>query len=152
MWAFAGGQLMMTMLSLMQLRSITNPGVLAFLFFAPCSLFFCQQITYYLASVFFCSGALHFIASNNDCGVRDFDMERYQLVNHFHFPWPVNVSSFLFLDSWLFLWHKLMCHTCGNKLYVMSCTHESFFNVSTHHWVLMANYWRLWETTQRAFS
>ena len=64
---------MMTMLSLMQLRSITNPGVLAFLFFAPCSLFFCQQITYYLASVFFCSGALHFIASNNDCGVRDFE-------------------------------------------------------------------------------
>ncbi|KAG5391345.1 hypothetical protein IGI04_021308 [Brassica rapa subsp. trilocularis] len=39
------------------------------------------------------SGALHFIASNNDCGVRDFDMERYQLVNHFHFPWPVNHTS-----------------------------------------------------------
>ncbi|EOA40402.1 hypothetical protein CARUB_v10009129mg [Capsella rubella] len=39
------------------------------------------------------SGALHFTASNNDCGVRDFDMERYQLVNHFRFPWPVNHTS-----------------------------------------------------------
>jgi hypothetical protein len=44
------------------------------------------------------SGALHFTASNNDCGVRDFDMERYQLVKHFRFPWPVNVKS-LFV-SW----------------------------------------------------
>ncbi|KAH0872876.1 hypothetical protein HID58_070238 [Brassica napus] len=39
------------------------------------------------------SGALHFIASNNDCGVRDFDMERYQLLNYFRFPWPVNHTS-----------------------------------------------------------
>ncbi|XP_056857224.1 uncharacterized WD repeat-containing protein C2A9.03 [Raphanus sativus] len=39
------------------------------------------------------SGALHFTASNNDCGVRDFDMERYQLVNYFRFPWPVNHTS-----------------------------------------------------------
>ncbi|CAF2101774.1 unnamed protein product [Brassica napus] len=39
------------------------------------------------------SGALHFTASNNDCGVRDFDMERYQLVKHFSFPWPVNHAS-----------------------------------------------------------
>ncbi|XP_010534826.1 PREDICTED: uncharacterized WD repeat-containing protein C2A9.03-like [Tarenaya hassleriana] len=39
------------------------------------------------------SGALHFTASNNDSGVRDFDMEKYQLVNHFRFPWPVNHTS-----------------------------------------------------------
>ena len=39
------------------------------------------------------SGAVHFTASNNDCGVRDFDMEKYQLSKHFHFLWPVNVSS-----------------------------------------------------------
>ncbi|ESQ29898.1 hypothetical protein EUTSA_v10011474mg [Eutrema salsugineum] len=39
------------------------------------------------------SGALHFTASNNDCGVRDFDMERYQLVHYFRFPWPVNHTS-----------------------------------------------------------
>ncbi|CAN4096882.1 unnamed protein product [Withania somnifera] len=39
------------------------------------------------------SGALHFIASNNDCGVRDFDMEKFQLSNHFRFPWPVNHAS-----------------------------------------------------------
>ncbi|CAA3028601.1 Hypothetical predicted protein [Olea europaea subsp. europaea] len=38
------------------------------------------------------SGAVHFTASNNDCGVRDFDMERFQLVKHFSYPWPVNVS------------------------------------------------------------
>ncbi|KAL0864145.1 hypothetical protein Bca101_043263 [Brassica carinata] len=44
------------------------------------------------------SGALHFTASNNDCGVRDFDMERYRLVNCFHFPWPVNVC-FYFSDG-----------------------------------------------------
>uniref|UniRef100_A0A2P2KTT7 WD-40 repeat family protein n=2 Tax=Rhizophora mucronata TaxID=61149 RepID=A0A2P2KTT7_RHIMU len=32
------------------------------------------------------------MASNNDCGFRDFDMERFQLSKHFCFPWPVNVS------------------------------------------------------------
>lgn len=32
------------------------------------------------------------MASNNDCGVRDFDMEKFQLTKHFSFPWPVNVS------------------------------------------------------------
>ncbi|KAF8391719.1 hypothetical protein HHK36_024028 [Tetracentron sinense] len=39
------------------------------------------------------SGAIHFMASNNDCGVRNFDMERFQLSTHFFFPWPVNHSS-----------------------------------------------------------
>ncbi|KAH9804551.1 WD REPEATS REGION domain-containing protein [Citrus sinensis] len=39
------------------------------------------------------SGAVHFTASNNDCGVRDFDMGKYQLSKHFRFPWPVNHSS-----------------------------------------------------------
>lgn len=33
------------------------------------------------------------MASNNDSGVRDFDMERFQLSKHFCFPWPVNVST-----------------------------------------------------------
>uniref|UniRef100_A0A7N2M8H2 Uncharacterized protein n=1 Tax=Quercus lobata TaxID=97700 RepID=A0A7N2M8H2_QUELO len=48
------------------------------------------------------SGAFHFTASNNDCGVRDFDMEKFQLSKHFQFPWPVNVSP---LDCifWLFI-------------------------------------------------
>ncbi|XP_065619449.1 uncharacterized protein LOC111998411 isoform X2 [Quercus suber] len=36
------------------------------------------------------SGAFHFTASNNDCGVRDFDMEKFQLSKHFRFSWPVN--------------------------------------------------------------
>lgn len=41
----------------------------------------------------FCSGATHFIASSNDCGVREYDIERFQLLNHLQFPWPVNVST-----------------------------------------------------------
>jgi len=36
------------------------------------------------------------MAANNDGGVREFDMERFQLLNHFRFPWPVNVCSRLF--------------------------------------------------------
>ncbi|XP_074581820.1 putative WD repeat-containing protein C2A9.03 [Curcuma longa] len=40
-----------------------------------------------------CSGAVHFMSSNNDCGVRDFDMEKFQLCSHFSFPWPVNHAS-----------------------------------------------------------
>ncbi|XP_010252904.1 PREDICTED: uncharacterized WD repeat-containing protein C2A9.03-like [Nelumbo nucifera] len=39
------------------------------------------------------SGAVHFTASNNDCAVRDFDMERFQLSKHFRFAWPVNHTS-----------------------------------------------------------
>lgn len=39
------------------------------------------------------SGAVHFTASNNDCGVRDFDMERFEMSKHFQFPWPVNHTS-----------------------------------------------------------
>ncbi|XP_060189022.1 uncharacterized WD repeat-containing protein C2A9.03-like isoform X2 [Lycium barbarum] len=39
------------------------------------------------------SGVLHFIVSNNDSGVRDFDLENFQLSKHFRFPWPVNHTS-----------------------------------------------------------
>ncbi|KAK9265821.1 hypothetical protein L1049_001788 [Liquidambar formosana] len=39
------------------------------------------------------SGGIHFMASNNDCGIREYDMERFQLLNHFRFPWPVNHTS-----------------------------------------------------------
>ncbi|RLN09028.1 putative WD repeat-containing protein C2A9.03-like [Panicum miliaceum] len=39
------------------------------------------------------SGAVHFIASNNDSGVRDYDMERFQLCKYFQFDWPVNHTS-----------------------------------------------------------
>nr|CAB3483366.1 unnamed protein product [Digitaria exilis] len=38
------------------------------------------------------SGSLHFLASNNDCGLRDFDMEKFQICNNFRFAWPVNVN------------------------------------------------------------
>lgn len=49
------------------------------------------------------------MAANNDCGVREYDMEKFQLMNYFRFPWPVNVSflsifyCFFFLISHLFL-------------------------------------------------
>ncbi|VAI60265.1 unnamed protein product [Triticum turgidum subsp. durum] len=39
------------------------------------------------------SGAVHFMASSNDSGVRDYDMERFQLCNHFQFDCPVNHTS-----------------------------------------------------------
>ncbi|XP_052166508.1 uncharacterized WD repeat-containing protein C2A9.03-like [Oryza glaberrima] len=39
------------------------------------------------------SGSVHFLASNNDCGVRDFDMENFQICNNFRFPWAVNHTS-----------------------------------------------------------
>ncbi|KAJ3694705.1 hypothetical protein LUZ60_000082 [Juncus effusus] len=39
------------------------------------------------------SGAIRFVASNNDCGVRDYDMEKFQLCKHFKFDWPVNHTS-----------------------------------------------------------
>jgi len=38
------------------------------------------------------SGSLHFLASNNDCGLRDFDIEKFQICNNFRFAWPVNVK------------------------------------------------------------
>lgn len=37
------------------------------------------------------------MTSNNDCGVREYDTERFQLLNHFRFPWPVNVSISLYM-------------------------------------------------------
>ncbi|KAJ0872086.1 putative transcription factor WD40-like family [Helianthus annuus] len=39
------------------------------------------------------SGGMHFTASNNDCGVREYDMDGFQLVNHYLFIWPVNHTS-----------------------------------------------------------
>lgn len=48
------------------------------------------------------------MASNNDSGVRDFDMEKFQPCKEFHFEWPVNVSSAFatyvsFCSDWLFV-------------------------------------------------
>lgn len=39
------------------------------------------------------SGSVHFLASNNDCGLRDFDVEKFQMCNHFRFNWAVNHTS-----------------------------------------------------------
>lgn len=60
------------------------------------------------------------MASNNDCGIREYDMEKFQFMNHFRFPWPVNVSSFMnlkmlyytsLLCEFLCLYFLLMQHT-----------------------------------------
>ncbi|XP_043817560.1 metal transporter Nramp1-like isoform X1 [Manihot esculenta] len=42
-------------------------------------------------------GGVHFMASNNDCSVREYDMERFQLLNHFQFCWPVNEACRFYL-------------------------------------------------------
>ncbi|GMH08081.1 hypothetical protein Nepgr_009921 [Nepenthes gracilis] len=39
------------------------------------------------------SGGIHFMASNNDCGVREYEMEKFQLLSHLRFPWAVNHTS-----------------------------------------------------------
>ena len=39
------------------------------------------------------------MASNNDCGVRDFDLERFELSKHFCFPSSVNVS----ISAWFIM-------------------------------------------------
>ncbi|KAJ6700448.1 TRANSCRIPTION FACTOR WD40-LIKE FAMILY-RELATED [Salix purpurea] len=59
---------------------------------------FCSRTTYddnaitNAIEIYECSsGAVHFMASNNDSGVRDFDMERFQQTKHFCFDWPVNI-------------------------------------------------------------
>ncbi|KAJ8547019.1 hypothetical protein K7X08_010605 [Anisodus acutangulus] len=36
------------------------------------------------------SGGPRFMAANYDCGVREYDMEKFQQMNHCRFPWPVN--------------------------------------------------------------
>ncbi|KAL8026647.1 hypothetical protein ABFX02_14G042200 [Erythranthe guttata] len=43
--------------------------------------------------IFESSSGLHFMTSNNDSGVREYETERFQLLNHFRFPWPVNHTS-----------------------------------------------------------
>ncbi|KAJ1420967.1 WD40/YVTN repeat-like-containing domain superfamily [Sesbania bispinosa] len=39
------------------------------------------------------SGAIHFIVSDGEGNVRVFDTEKFQLLNHFRFPWQVNSTS-----------------------------------------------------------
>lgn len=41
------------------------------------------------------------MSSSNDHCVREFDAERFELINHFRFPWPVNVSVLIFQLSFL---------------------------------------------------
>ncbi|KAJ0872088.1 hypothetical protein HanRHA438_Chr11g0519791 [Helianthus annuus] len=38
---------------------------------------------------------MHFTASNNDCGVREYDMDGFQLVNHYLFIRPVNFHNYM---------------------------------------------------------
>jgi hypothetical protein len=58
---------------------------------------------------------MHFIASNNDCGVRDYDMERFQLCKHYRFDWPVNVgiSSLPYCDFFVLYYHISPFNYCN---------------------------------------
>lgn len=60
----------------------------------------------------FCRGGINFMVSNNDCGVRVYDMEKFQLLNHFRFPWPVNVSLGLH-DKLPFILPLQTCSLCS---------------------------------------
>ena len=81
---------MMIMLLLMQSRySILLGNVMS-----PLLMMQPHWVYVHASSVFSPSGAVHFMASSNDNGVRDYDMERFQLCNHFQFDCPVNVSPF----------------------------------------------------------
>lgn len=50
------------------------------------------------------------MAANNDCGVREYDMEKFQLMNYFRFPWPVNVSflSTFYCSFCSFIYHLFL--------------------------------------------
>ncbi|KAG9145173.1 hypothetical protein Leryth_008960 [Lithospermum erythrorhizon] len=61
---------------------------------------FCARTTYddnaitNALEIYNCSsGALRFMASNNDSGVRDFDLQTFQQLKCFCYPWPVNHTS-----------------------------------------------------------
>jgi hypothetical protein len=65
----------------------------------------------------FCSGATHFIAANNDSGVREYDIEKFQLLSHLQFPWPVNVSTFFPVTAYCV---QLFFHHMRNMLLVLN--------------------------------
>lgn len=94
--AIALEQLTMTMQSQIQLRSTGLPGMSRYLLRKDIVLSRTK-----LTNSWFLSGAVHFTASNNDSGIRDFDMERFQLTKYFFFPWPVNVSGLPSLYSFV---------------------------------------------------
>ncbi|PON84787.1 hypothetical protein TorRG33x02_193390 [Trema orientale] len=56
---------------------------------------YCQQetfITNFVEIYASPSGRLHFLASSDDYGVREFNVQRYQPSKHLRIPWPVNAS------------------------------------------------------------
>jgi len=54
------------------------------------------------------SGAIHFTVASNDCGIRNFDMEKFQLSKHFCFPWPVNVSLLLINGNLIYVCREVI--------------------------------------------
>lgn len=92
-------------------------------------------LTCWLPSLFFCSGGKHFMASNNDGGVREYDMEKFQLMNHFRFPWPVNVSCFTNLDVTM---QKYSFSFCLNKVSFL------FFISKAEIWFFFCAFFLLW--------
>lgn len=108
---------MMTMPSQMLSKFMIGWGILLW-----SSEFLLFIIKHHLRLELLFRGGMHFMASNNDCGIREYDMEKFQLLNDFQFPWPVNVSHlnnliaccgfllgkvslYFFMWSWLSLQH-----------------------------------------------
>lgn len=84
----------MIMQSQTLLRFMKAPGsLMLFLFLTESIQAFLPSLSMCLLKPYSYSGAVHFMASNNDCGVRDFNMEKFQISKQFSFPWPVNVST-----------------------------------------------------------
>ena len=141
---FAAEQLMMTTLLPMRLRySIPLGNILSMLLkmlpmnvcvhlssdFTPYERMYSFEFWFYTPS-----GAVHFIASNNDSGVRDYDMERFQLCKYFQFEWPVNVSYFGFFYLVLCLEQCIGCITTVES-YIPFCSHVIKTNIYNFYYL-----------------
>ncbi|XP_044479522.1 uncharacterized WD repeat-containing protein C2A9.03-like [Mangifera indica] len=82
-------------------------------------------------------GGTHLMASNNDCGVREYDMARFQLLNHYRFPWPVNHTS-MSPDCKLFVvvgdhQHALLVDSQNGKTVATVVGHQDYSFASSWH-------------------
>ena len=141
---FAAEQLMMTTLLPMRLRySIPLGNILSMLLkmlpmnvcvhlssdFTPYERMYSFEFWFYTPS-----GAVHFIASNNDSGVRDYDMERFQLCKYFQFEWPVNVSYFGFFYLVLCL-EQCIGGITTVESYTLFCSHVIKTNIYNFYYL-----------------
>jgi hypothetical protein len=76
------------------------------------------------------------MASNNDSGVRYYDMERFQLFKHFQFEWPVNVGFFGFLaisvTLMFYIWIFLLVLLLQGTSFYTCCLQMKFTEYKLH--------------------